>query len=60
MEIVTTCHGMNLPLFCKATLAARSSPPQQGTSIRSSVTERMSFPLSHIHISEPTRLGMVA
>ena len=32
-EMVTTCHGINFPLACRAFLAASSSPPQQGTSI---------------------------
>lgn len=26
--MVTTCHGMNLPLFCSAIFAAASNPPQ--------------------------------
>ena len=34
----------SLPLAASAVFTACSSPPQQGTSIRSSVTERMSFP----------------
>ena len=38
VEIVTTCHGMNFPLCCKAVFAACSSPPQQGTSMRTTVT----------------------
>ena len=33
-EIVTTCHGMNFPLFRSAFSAARCRPPQQGTSMR--------------------------
>ena len=37
-EIVTTCQGMNLPLFRSALSAARWSPPQQGTSMRTMVT----------------------
>jgi hypothetical protein len=37
-ERVTTCQGINLPLFCRAVLAACSIPPQQGTSIRTTVT----------------------
>ena len=37
-EIVTTFHGTNLPLACSAVLAACSSPPQQGTSMRTTVT----------------------
>ena len=36
--MVTTCHGMNFPLFCKAAFAACSSPPQHGTSMRTMVT----------------------
>lgn len=43
VEIVTTCQGMNLPLFCSAVFAACSSPPQHGTSIRTTVTLLMSF-----------------
>ena len=43
VEIVTTFHGINFPLCCKAAFAARSSPPQQGTSMRTTVTLRMSF-----------------
>ena len=42
-ETVTTCHGMNLPLARSAAFAAASSPPQQGTSMRTTVRERMSF-----------------
>ena len=38
VEKVTTFHGMNLPLFFRAVMAACSSPPQQGTSMRSTVT----------------------
>ena len=38
IEIVTTCHGINFPLFFKAVTAACSNPPQQGTSIRTIVT----------------------
>ena len=37
-ENVTTCQGIILPLFCRAVTTARSSPPQQGTSIRRTVT----------------------
>ena len=37
-EIVTTCQGMNLPLPLRAVSAARCSPPQQGTSMRTMVT----------------------
>ena len=36
--IVTTCHGMNFPLFCSAFFAAISRPPQHGTSILTIVT----------------------
>ena len=43
METVTTCHGMNFPLARRADFAACSKPPQQGTSIRTTVSERMSF-----------------
>ena len=44
-SILTTCtvRGMSLPQAASAVFTACSSPPQQGTSIRSSVTERMSF-----------------
>ena len=47
-SIFTTCtvRGMFFPLRSSAALTACSSPPQQGTSIRSSVTERMSLPCS--------------
>jgi hypothetical protein len=38
VEIVTTCQGMNFPLAISAAFAARSSPAQQGTSIRTIVT----------------------
>lgn len=38
VEIVTTCHGINFSLRRKAVLAACSSPPQQGTSMRTTVT----------------------
>ena len=37
-EIVTTCHGINFPLFWRAFLAAISRPPQHGTSMRTMVT----------------------
>ena len=40
---VATCHGMNFPLCRSAFFAASSSPPQQGTSIRTTVTLLMSF-----------------
>ena len=42
---VTTCHGMNFPLFFRAVTAARSNPPQQGTSMRTTVTLLTSFSL---------------
>ena len=38
---VHTCQGISLPHCSTARRAAISSPPQQGTSIRSTVTERM-------------------
>lgn len=37
-ETVTTCQGMNFPLSCSAFFAACSKPPQQGTSMRTTVT----------------------
>lgn len=43
LEIVTTCHGRNLPLAFSAFSAALCSPPQQGTSIRTMVTLLMSL-----------------
>jgi|GEM_PF-5756859 len=43
VEMVTTCHGINFPLCCNAVFAACSSPPQQGTSIRTMVTLWMSL-----------------
>ena len=36
-DSVTTCQGMIFPLACKAFFTASSSPPQQGTSIRTTV-----------------------
>ena len=42
-ERVTTCHGMNLPEACNAFFAANSRPPQHGTSMRTKVTDVMSF-----------------
>ena len=39
----TTCQGIILPLCCKARLTAFSIPPQQGTSMRTTVTLWMSF-----------------
>ena len=38
VEIVTTCQGMNFPLACSARLTALSMPPQQGTSMRTTLT----------------------
>lgn len=38
IEIVTICQGMNFPLVCNAFLVAASSPLQQGTSMRTTVT----------------------
>ena len=38
VEIVTTCHGMNLPDAISARLTAFSSPPQHGTSMRRILT----------------------
>ena len=43
MEIVTTRQGIILPQFMSAVFAACSSPPQQGTSMRTMATSRMSF-----------------
>mgnify|MGYP004647955751 FL=1 len=40
---VTTCHGINFPLCWSAFFAASSSPPQHGTSIRTTVTLLMLF-----------------
>jgi hypothetical protein len=37
VRMVKTCHGIHFSLFCSAVLAACSRPPQQGTSIRSTV-----------------------
>ena len=36
--MVTTCQGMNLPLSRRAFFTASSMPPQQGTSMRTTVT----------------------
>ena len=41
--IVTTRQGRRLPLSSIARFAARSIPPQQGTSMRAIVTLRTSF-----------------
>lgn len=38
---VTTCKGISFPELDRAIFTARSRPPQQGTSIRRTVTERM-------------------
>ena len=43
VDIVTTCQGINLPLFFRAVTAACSIPPQQGTSILTIVRLLMSF-----------------
>ena len=43
VDIVITCHGMNLPLFLSAVFTAFSVPPQQGTSILTTLTLLMSF-----------------
>ncbi len=40
---VTTCQGRNLPLAIMALLAAFSIPPQQGTSMRTMVTDLISL-----------------
>ena len=42
-DTITTCHGMNFPLRCNAFFVACSSPPQQGTSIRTITTLFTSF-----------------
>ena len=38
VEMVTTPHGINFPLFCNALFTAFSIPPQHGTSILTIVT----------------------
>lgn len=38
VAIVTTCQGIIFPLFRSALLTACSMPPQQGTSMRTTVT----------------------
>ena len=43
-EKVTTCQGMNFPERLSASVAMRSRPPQQGTSIRQMVT-LLNFPM---------------
>ena len=43
VEIVTTCHGIILLLFCRAVTTAFSMPPQHGTSMRTTVTDLMLF-----------------
>ena len=43
VEIVTTLHGISLPLDWIAVFTACSIPPQQGTSIRTTVTLRTAF-----------------
>ena len=42
-DIVITCHGMNLPLSWSAFRTAASRPPQQGTSMRTTVTPAISL-----------------
>ena len=42
-DSVTTRQGRSFPLRSSARLTANSSPPQQGTSMRVTVTERTSF-----------------
>lgn len=43
VAIVTTCQGIILPLLRSALLTACSIPPQQGTSMRTTVTLWMSL-----------------
>ena len=43
VEMVTTCQGMSLPQLCRAVFTACSSPPQQGTSMRTTVRSFMSL-----------------
>ena len=43
METVTTSHGMSFPLAETARFTACSMPPQQGTSMRTTVMLRMSL-----------------
>ena len=43
VEMVTTSHGINFPLFCNALFTAFSIPPQHGTSILMIVTLFTSF-----------------
>ncbi len=43
VEMVTTCQGMSLPQLCSAVFTACSSPPQQGTSMRTTVRSFMSL-----------------
>ena len=38
LEMVTTCQGIILPLAWSAFYTASSMPPQQGTSMRTTVT----------------------
>jgi len=45
-ETVTICQGIILPEFCSAVFTAFSMPPQQGTSMRTTVTLLISFSLS--------------
>lgn len=43
IPMVTTWQGMDLPLALSASFAAYSMPPQQGTSMRTTVRLRMSL-----------------
>jgi len=43
IPMVKTLHGIFFPLFSTARSTANWIPPQQGTSIRVTVMERMSF-----------------
>ena len=43
VETITTSHGISFPLFSSAFFTACSIPPQQGTSIRTTVMLRMSL-----------------
>ena len=38
VEMTVTCQGMSLPQFWRARFTAFSRPPQQGTSMRTTVT----------------------
>lgn len=52
VEMVTTFHAMNLPQAYSALFTAFSMPPQQGTSIRTTVMLRMLL-LLRISVSFP-------